>query len=161
MSNPTPSLDELKLAPEVLELSKRMEKEFKIEGGVINVDKSFYESTLPADLTIAQVNAVQKHRQVVAEAASLALSHLGTAHVKKNKDAHQVELVLPMAKDRFECLYDRVKERPVPGSTTGEKSIKYGVLTPSFVANGAVGSRGGLKKIRAYSSDFAAAALGG
>lgn len=162
MSNEkTTSLDELKLPKEVLDLAKRLEKTFKIgDGNIINVEKDVFADTLPDGLTIEQVEQVQKHRDHLVSAASLALGHIATGHFKKHKDVKTVELSMPFAKDKFAATYDRSREYPGRGEGA-EKIVKFGVLTADFTANGAVGSRGSLNKVRKYLNGYTDSVLNG
>lgn len=156
-----PALDELKLSPEILTLASKFEKIFKVgDGGQIAVDKTVYAETLPDGLTMEQVDAVQKHNSNVASAATLALIHNGTRYLAKHKDAKSVEVTMPIGKDRFESVLDRVKEYPGRGEGA-EKVVKYGVVTPGWTTNGAVGSRGSMKKLRGYANEFARDLLAG
>ena len=163
---PNPAFDELNLSPEIIALAAKFEKQFKVgDGGQIQTDKELYASTLPEGLTMEQVTAVQKHDHNVASAATLALIHVGTKYLAKHKDAKTVEVSIAAGKDRFEAVYDRSKEYPGGKDAkllpTGEreKVTKYGVVTPSWTVNGAVGNRGVMKKIRAYGNEHARAAL--
>lgn len=153
-------LAELKIPQDMLDLSKRLEKSFKIgEGGQINIDKTLFAETLPEGLTMDDVNRVQKHTENLVGATVLALGHTATPYLKKHKDAKNVELTFPMGKSSFSAVYDRMKEYPGRGEGA-EKIIKYGTVTADFTTHGAVGNRGTLKKLRGYLNDFAAEQLG-
>ncbi len=153
------ALDELKLSPEVLDLAKRLEKNFKVgDGGIINVEKDVYATLLPEGLSIDEVHRVQKHHQNLVSAATLALGHVGAPYLKKNKDAAAVEVTMPFEKDKFSAKYERSREYPGRGEGA-EKIVKYGVTTIDFITNGAVGNRGSLGKIRKYLNDYSADVL--
>lgn len=159
MSNNKPDLDELKLAPEIIDLSKKIEKEISFnEAGVASLGKDFYESTLPEGLTTDMVSKIQKHHQNLASATGLALTNTAVPYMKKHKDINTVELVMPVLKDKLEGSFDRSKTYPARGEGA-EPLTKYGVLNMNFTVNGAVNQRGTLKKIRGYANEFAASQL--
>lgn len=160
MSNSIPSIADQNLPTEVTALAAKLAKEFKIdEAGNINLGKDVFATTLPEGLTIETVRKVQDHRQQVASAAAIALMEVGAADLKKHKERDTVSLQFPFEKDRLEMTFDRTREYPGRGEGA-EKIVKHGVLTPSFIANGAVGSRGSLKKIKDFSNAYTAAVLG-
>lgn len=158
MSNAKPDLNDLKLSPEILAFAEKLTPKIEInEANVANLG-NVVEELLPAGYSLDEYNRYAKLRDNLAAGAVLALSNAGLPHLKKNADVDQVELILPIGKDRFEATLQRERTRPIPGKPD-ETQTTYGVITPYFTANGAVGSRGPIKKIRAYVSSLAATEL--
>lgn len=154
------TLESLKLSPEMQKLTQRLEKEFKVgEGHQINIDKSLYKDLLPEGLTVDDVDRVQRHHANLAAAATIALGHVAVPYLKKHKDVNTVELTMPLQKDVFEAAFERRKEYPGRGDGA-EKIVKWGVVTAGLTVHGAVGSRGVMKKARAYLNDFTKDAIG-
>ncbi len=162
-----------KFSEELLALSKRLEKQYKPnEAGLISTEKDAYVEHVHAGFSDAVLKAADKYREdsksltsKIVEitqasrddfitASALALGHVGTSYLKKNKAVNTVEVATMIGKDRVEATFDRVREYPGRGEGA-EKIVKYGVLTAGYTANGAVGSRGTLKRARQYLNDFA------
>lgn len=149
-----PSIDELKLASNVLEVKKALVKGMKVDdGGMITVSKETVEAAVGADA----LKTVADAQRVIADLAAgtaLAVTEVSIPYMKKNKDVNRVELLMPVAKDKIEATFDRSKvtRNPMAG---GEEVTKFGVLNMSYTANGAVNQRGAVKKIRSYASALA------
>lgn len=149
-----PSLDDLKLSENVLNLRKALVKELKVgDGGVISVSKDTVEAVVGAE-SLKSVADAQKVIADLAAATALAVTDLSVPYLKKNKDVSRVELMMPVAKDKIEATFDRTKtsRNPLNG---GEPVTRFGVLNMSYTANGAVNQRGVVKKIRSYASQLA------
>lgn len=148
------TLESLKLSPEMLKLTERLEKVFKIgEGNQINVDKAVYKDLLPEGLTEEDVDRVQRHHANLATAVHIALGHVAAPYMKKHKDVNSIELNMPLRKDALEAVIERRKEYPGRGEGA-EKIVKWGVITAGITTHGAVSSRGTVKKARAYINQF-------
>ncbi len=168
-----------KFSEELLALSKRLEKQYKPDdAGVIATEKEAYVEHVHAGFSDAVLKAADKFRDdskgltaKIVEitqasrddfitASAIALGHVGAPYLKKHKAINTVEVSTMIGKDRVEATFDRVREYPGRGEGA-EKIVKYGVLTAGYTANGAVGSRGTLKRARQYLNDFASEYLAG
>lgn len=146
---------ELKVPQSVLDLAKKIRKDIKIgEGGVVEFEKNFFESTLPEDLPMSVVKRVQEHTADVISAVGLAAGQEGNAYFKKNKEAQTITGGFGIGRDDFEFQYARSKT--YPGVKDRPPTTTNGVLIPKYTAAGAVASRGHLKKIKAFLSEQAA-----
>lgn len=161
MSNQKPSLEDLNLSADIIELSKSLEKEFKVgDGNLINVTKEAVKSVLTED-QLKTLGESQKIVKTLTTAASLALTHVGVEHMRKHKDVDQISFAMPVVNDRLAGTIDRVKvyERKSPQSGEIESTTKHGVVTMQYTATGAVNKLGTMKKARVYANEYAAAVL--
>lgn len=147
---------EIKLPEAIVQLAKKIEKDLSVgEGGVIALEKDFFESTLPEDLTMALVKKVQDHSAEVYSAAALALGRKAAPYLKKNKGVQGVTLSYAEGRNTADLRYDGEKTFPAMGG--GEPRVSYGVTSGKYTVNGAQTSRGSLKKVRAHLMQEAAA----
>lgn len=148
----------LAISEGVYALSRLIKDQMKIgEGGVVDVPKDIFETTLPDGLTMADVKRVQDHTSAVVSATGLALGELGQSHFKKNKTVDQLSVEFGIGKDKLGEAYQR--ERVVSDGKGGQQ-IKYGNLVAKYTVNGA-GNKGTFKKVRDFLSDQAAAVAKG
>lgn len=127
--------------------------------GVVEYTDGALEKTLEGtDLSMNDFVKTQEHRDLVIAANGLALGELGLAEFQKNKELGQVSAELKINKDAIGSSFHR--SRNLPDGDGGMKA-KLGVLSTTYKANGQVGSKGQLKKVKASLSEQAAEVLAG
>lgn len=124
--------------------------------GTVKIEGDLIGDNLPAELDIATIKRVQKHRSEVLAAAALALGEKGLPYLKKNKDADGVELTFKIGADKVGLNLERSREF---NDGKGGKILKQGYIAMSYTASGA-GNSGELKKARQRVGDEAAALFG-
>lgn len=145
---------------EVRNVADLLKKEMTLgEHGVVEVAEDAFEKTLAGtDLSLDMFKKVQDHRDLVIAGGGLALGELGLAAFKKDEKLDQVSVEMKFHKDSIGGVFHR--ERSLPDGDGGMKA-KHGVLSMSYKANGQVGSKGQLKKVRAHLAEEAKKVLGG
>lgn len=152
-----PALD-FKGADTIRALADAVKKDFKIgEGGVVQVDKDFYQKSLPEGLTMADVDRVQKHNTNFVSAVGLALGEVGIDHFKKHKKEDEISVDFVAGKDKVSLNFQRSKQFP---DGKGGQLERQGVLSARWQVTGA-GNRGSFAKVREHLSAKAAAAAVG
>jgi len=138
---------------DVEDLCKEIKAASKLNGGTIELPKETFENTLEsAGLDMKQWNAMNKHRDNVISAMSLAVGEQGLNAMKKDKKLSQVTASMPCGKDKIGVTVHREKQ-VMDGK--GGTMTKYGMTQAKYEANGASGKKGELKKVRAHLSEEA------
>lgn len=153
------STNELKVNKEILELAKTIKPELKIgDAGVVTLDKKFYETNLPAGLTMEQVEQLQAYDSNLLSATALALGEVSLPHFKKHKNVERTSLEYSAGKNKVELRCLREKHVPA-GPLGGEPTTKFGVLEASYRVH-AARNVGSFAKIRAHMSEQGKKLLG-
>lgn len=156
MSNNSNDKPSSKLNDSITTMAAEIKKEFKIgEGGVVEVPKDFYEKTLPAGMTMADVRKVQDHDANLIAATGLALGEVGIDHFKRHKKADQLSVDFVAGKNKVGLVFQRSKKVQDGKGGTLEK---HGALSARYVVSGA-GNRGNFKKVRDHLAGMAADVL--
>ncbi|QVD49088.1 hypothetical protein LUCX_18 [Xanthomonas phage vB_XciM_LucasX] len=154
---PAAATTEVKISDAVRTLADLVSTQITIDkDGVATVPADFYESTLPENLTIQQVKAVQKHRGEVVSAVALALGEKALPIMKKNTGLDKATVGFKVGNDKSEVAVHRSREF---GDGKGGKVTKYGYTTIEYTASGATNA-GDFKKVRQHTSDEFAKAFG-
>lgn len=150
--------NDLKVNDNVLKLADSLSTQLQIgEGGVVTVNKDFYENNLPDGLTMADVKRVQEHNGNVLAGAQLALGETGIEYFRKHKDVDQLTLEIKAGADKMGVGFQRT--RTYPGMKGGPEKTTVGVSMARYTAQ-AAGNVGSMKKVRTHLSQQAASLLG-
>jgi len=124
------------------------------DNGVISPSEEWLDKVLEgSEVTPDMIDKVLTKRDEIIAGAGLALGEIGVAEFKKNKDLGQVSAELKFGKDSIGGVLHRT--RNLPDGDGGMKERK-GVLSMSYKANGQIGSKGQLKKVKQTISEMAA-----
>lgn len=124
------------------------------DNGVLNPSDEWLDKALEgSDVTRDMIEKVQTKRDEIIAGAGLAVGEIGVAEFKKNKDLNQVSSELKFGKDTIGAVLHRT--RNLPDGDGGMKE-KKGVLSMSYKANGQIGSKGQLKKVKQTIAEMAA-----
>ena len=153
MSNAKQDKPVIDINPTIIALAEQVKKEFKLgEGGIITVEKDFFEKTLPENISMADVKRLQDHETNVFAAVGLATGEVGLAQFKKDKKLAQVSIDFNVGKNKAGFVFQRDRE---VSDGKGGKQVKHGILNAKVTHNGA-GNRGAYKKVRDHLSALGA-----
>lgn len=146
------------IAENVQEMSELLKGQMTVgDQGVIEYAEGTLEKTLEGtDLTVDDFKKTHEHRDTLIAANSLAVGELGMAEMAKNKELNQVSSELKIHKDVIGTAFHRSRNLP---DGDGGMRAKPGVLANQYKANGQVGSKGQLKKVKAALSEEALSVL--
>lgn len=146
-STDIPETLKFKGAEAIIAMAEKIKKEFVIgEGGVVTVDKGFFETILPENMTLAEVKRVQDFQAEVVAATGLALGEVGNDHFRKHKTADALSIEFVAGRDKIGLTYQR--SRPFPDGKGGQMT-RNGVLSARHQVAGAA-NKGMFGKVRTH-----------
>lgn len=99
------------------------------------------------------IDIYQSTRDTMIASTALATGRYGLTEMAKDKDFQQASMEVPLGKDKIGSVFYAKKNLP---SGDGGMKEKPGVVSVSYKADGQVGSKGQLKKVKADISERAA-----
>lgn len=148
---------EIKLSPEIRELADKFKAVTKVEkDGTSNVETDVFTDTLKEGITKEIVETVYEHRDNCIRASQLAAGELFVDAMSKNDGLEKGSVVYGLGgSDRINITVDRSRSYPGgPGSTDGEKVIKYGIVTPTIEID-STRNTGDTKRVRNLVAQYA------
>jgi hypothetical protein len=151
------------ISASVAALSKVLSEQIEIKDGVATIQKDAYVGSLPENLTKEMIQHVNHYNSDFYPAVTHAFGEKVIAAMKKDKKLDSITLSTPlMGTDKFELKIDRTRTFPNPSKTgDGEPVVKYCVITPNLITQGARGNRGEMSIVREELSEMAMKALAG
>jgi hypothetical protein len=148
---------EIKLSPEIRELADKFKAATKVEkDGTSEVETDVFTDTLKEGITKEIVESVYEHRDNCIRAGQLAAGELFVDAMSKNASLDKGTVVYGLGgSDRLNVTVDRTRTYPGgPGSTDGEKIIKYGIISPTIEIESSRNT-GDTKRIRNIVAQYA------
>lgn len=148
---------EIKLSPEIRELADKFKAATKVEkDGTSEVETDVFIDTLKEGITKEIVESVYEHRDNCIRAGQLAAGELFVDAMSKNASLDKGTVVYGLGgSDRLNVTVDRTRTYPGgPGSTDGEKIIKYGIISPTIEIESSRNT-GDTKRIRNIVAQYA------
>lgn len=161
MATEKTEVTEKDLKPATVDLAKTLRKEIKIDAqGVGTVTEDLFIKSLPEEITVEHIKALQKHTTEFVAAATLAFGEESNAVLKKNASLPKTSLVIPtVGRDTINIQVDRRKEASNPANRD-EKIVTYGSASVSIKTTAEKGSSGELSRVRKVLAAKAKAAFG-
>lgn len=125
--------------------------------GVIVSDENTFISTLPEDVTKANINKVLAVMSDYAVASKIAFSETAISHLKKNKDVQTITGTLQMHKGNIKHTMNRYASGVKPG--TDEKWESWGKTSSKLTLTPVSDKADTMKKVGVFFCDEAQAAL--
>lgn len=150
----------IEIKTEVKELAEKIKSAIKIDpktGAMEAVSKEFYASTLPDGITVDTIKQIHDHDTKFVAAQTLAHGEIANAAAKKNKSLEESKLKVPtVGRSNISTIWKRETQNNNPA--TGEKIVKYGVVTAKLDFHG-THNAGQYGAVKAFVSEDAAKKL--
>ena len=108
----------------VLAIAEQLKQTISAADGKFVIPDNAFESTLPPEMTLDQVKAMQQQINHFAAGAQYAAGQVGIEYMKANPDCGQLSGVVQMGQDKLTMNFDRTKT--IPADLNGGTKQVYG-----------------------------------
>lgn len=117
----------VELKESTLELATRLEPMITVNNGTLDFDKDAFEKTLPENIDIKTVKAVQNHVNTFEAAANVAVGNVAINHFANNSEASALLGTTKVGNDTYNVAIARTQSVSA-GIGAGRKEV-YGNIT--------------------------------